>query len=95
MWIRTQTSTKILNTDNIVGIYIDISTSQIKAYIANSSEGDSVMLLASYNTIEDCKEVFDAIMLTITNPKFNYICLPLGSDVKDWINDLEKLLLKM
>lgn len=95
MWIRTQTNAKILNTDNIVGIFIDAVPCQIKAYIANSSEGDSVMLLASYNSMEDCKEVFDAIMLTITNPKFNYICLPLGSDVKGWINDLEKLLLKM
>ena len=81
MWIMNQTKTKIVNADNIVGIYVNSGMTQVLCTVVNTEES---VVLGNYKTVDECKEVVAAILLCVTNKKVNYICLPLAGSVDDW-----------
>ena len=84
MWIKTQTRYCLMNMDNMDYICIDLP----RKGIACKYKDESIMLLATYNTMEDCKKVFEGLnKATLAN--IPVVELPLGGDIDSWVKTID------
>lgn len=90
MWIMNQAKTKMINTNNVVGIYIDNAGHQIRASLVGI---DDVCVLGIYDKMEDCENVLAAILLTASSGKVTYITLPRADGVEKFMDEFNKILI--
>ena len=81
MWIKTQTRNCLINMENIDYICVDWGRKGISCKLKD----ESLLLLATYNTVDECNKVFDGIMMRMRS-MFTIIELPLGGDIDKWYN---------
>ena len=89
MWIKTQTKFCLMNTDNIEYICIDLR----RKGIACKCRDESLMILSTYNSMEECNKVFDGINKALFGG-IPVVELPLGGDIDSWLANVDKAALK-
>ena len=85
MWIRIQNEQMIINSDQLIDIFVDRSGTKIIAELTEH-EGH-LFTIAEYKDRDTCLKVLEAFFEN--TPYFNYVTLPLGGDVDEWIEALK------
>lgn len=80
MWIRTQNKQRIINSDQIIDIFID-KTGKI-IYAETTRDGD-FFTLGEYQDRETCLLVLSTILECVTSEQV-MVKMPLGSEVDNW-----------
>lgn len=71
MWIVNQSKTKIINTDNVVGVHV--SGRQVRCRALGIEES---IVLGEYDDVETCKNIVASILLCVCSGKVSYITMP-------------------
>lgn len=89
MWIRTQNKQRIINSDQIIDIFID-KTGKI-IYAETTRDGD-FFTLGEYQDRDTCMKILDnmSVIIGITG-KIPGIAMPLGGQVEEWCKFMEDL----
>lgn len=91
MWIRTQNKQRIINTDQIIDIFVGRTRTKI---IANTTCYDldaSEVILGEYEDKETCLEILDVLMIVGSHDDIKWLQLPLGGEVNSWFEDIRKI----
>lgn len=88
MWIRAQNKQRLINSDQIIDIFID-KTGKI-IYAETTRDGD-FFTLGEYQDRDTCLEILDVLMIVGSHDKVKWLQLPLGGDVESWLEDSHKL----
>lgn len=92
MWIRTQNKQRIINSDQIIDIFID-NTGKI-IYAETTRDGE-FFVLGEYQDRDTCLEILDVLMIVGGHDDVKWLQLPLGGDVKSWLEDSHKMAEKL
>ena len=76
MWIRTQNKQRIINSDQIIDIYVDKTGLKVMA----STRSGGVFVIGYYNDRDTCLKVLDDLFATCFPNGCTYR-MPLGGDV--------------
>lgn len=87
MWIRTQNKQRIINSDQIVDIFIDKTGTKIYAEVSIDRD---FILLGEYENRDICLHVLESISVVIGN-NIPMVTMPLGGEVDSWQEDMAKL----
>jgi len=83
MWIQTQNKQKIINSDQIIDIFIDKTGTKIMA--ETTRDGNFFTLLGEYPDRDTCMKILDHMSAIIgTTGKIAGIAMPLGGQIKEW-----------
>ena len=88
MWIRTQNKQRIINSDQIIDIFIDKTGKNI---YAETITKDSFFTLGEYQDRDTCLEILDVLMVVGSHDNVKWIQLPLGGDAESWLEDSHKM----
>ena len=88
MWIRTQNKQRIINSDQIIDIFVDKTGTKIMA--ETTRDGD-FFTLGEYKDRDTCLDILDVIMIVGAHEDVTFLQLPLGGDVKEWLEDSHRL----
>lgn len=88
MWIRTQNKQRIINSDQIIDIFIDRSGTKIMA--ETTSKDRDFFTLGEYENRDTCLHVLESISVVIGN-NIPMVTMPLGGEVDSWQEDMTKL----
>ena len=80
MWIRTQNKQRIINTDQIVDIFVDKTGTKI---YAESTIDRDFLVLGEYENRDTCLTILTEIHVAI-GAGVPIIEMPLGGDVDTW-----------
>lgn len=89
MWIQTQNKQRLINSDQIIDIYINKTGTSI---YANTIDPEEFKLLGEYPDRDTCMKILDhmSIIIGITG-KIPGITMPLGGGVEEWCEFMEDL----
>ena len=89
MWIQTQNKQRLINSDQIIDIFID-KTGKI-IYAETTRDGD-FFALGEYPDRDTCMKILEhmSIIIGITG-KIPGIAMPLGGQVEEWCNCMDDL----
>lgn len=93
MWIRTQNKQRIINSDQIIDIFINKTGTKIYANttVGHHEPGDtSQFILGEYKDRDTCLEVLEVILIVGGHKDVTWLQLPLGSDVEQWLEDIHR-----
>lgn len=92
MWIITQNKKVLINTDNIIMIFVTGGgNSIIKARIANATEKCiENVTLGEYKDKETCLKIFEQLSLVVCSD-IPGITMPLIEEVDKWLKDVSAL----
>lgn len=88
MWIRTQNKQMLINSDQIVDIFINKVGDTI--YAETTIDRDFIRL-GEYKDRDTCLEVLEVIMIVGGHKDVTYLQLPLGGDVEQWLEDIHRI----
>lgn len=88
MWVRTQNSQRIVNSDHIVDIFIDKDGTKIYAELSIDSRG--FILLGEYKDRDTCLEVLNGLNIIIGST-ITGIEMPLDGEVDTWNDEMEEM----
>ena len=88
MWIQTQNKQRIINSDQIVDIFIDKTGTKIYAEV--SIDDRDFILLGEYENRDTCLKVLEHITIGISS-KLLGIPMPLGGEVETWAEGIDKI----
>lgn len=80
MWIRTQNKQRIINSDQIIDIFVARTAPVI---YANTTDDADNIPLGEYKDKDTCLEVLNALLMLI-GTKHPSCEIPLGGDVDEW-----------
>ena len=83
MWIRTQNKQRIINSNQIVDIYINNKGTTIIAESVLNGEYATYFELGEYEDRDTCLKVLESVSFVIGS-KMPMIMMPLGGEVEDW-----------
>ena len=87
MWIRTQNRQRIVNTDQVIDIFVDKTGTKIMAETTRNRENGDFLTLGEYENRDTCLEILDVLMIVGDHDDVKWLQLPLGGDVESWLND--------
>ena len=93
MWIRTQNKQRIVNSDQIIDIFVDKTGTIIYANtnVGHHELGDtSQFILGEYQDRDTCLKVLDHIAV-VMGSIIPGIPMPLGGEVETWVEGIEKI----
>lgn len=94
MWITTQSKKVLINSDNIIMIFLTGGGDNIiKARIANATEKCTENItLGEYEDRETCLEILEHLSLIVGSdiPSIN---MPLNEEVNEWLEDIKTLVI--
>lgn len=90
MWIKTQNKRRIINSDQIIDIFVARTAPVL---YANTTDDGDFLILGEYKDKDTCLEVLNALVMLIgtNHPSCE---IPLGGDVDEWkkaVNELSSL----
>lgn len=88
MWIRTQNKQRIINSDQIIDIFVDKTGTKIMA--ETTRDGD-FFTLGEYKDRDTCLKILEHILMAIGRAKAPGITMPLGGDVESWEKAVEDI----
>lgn len=91
MWIRTQNKLRLVNTEQIVDIYIDLNGTRLFARISRD-DSSKFITLGEFKDKDTSLRVLDGITELIGEDKVKYINIPLGGDVDSWEGEIVRIL---
>lgn len=80
MWIRTQNKQRIINSDQIIDIFVARTAPVL---YANTTDDGDYVTLGEYKDKDTCLEVLSGLV-TLIGTKHPSCKLPLGGDVDEW-----------
>ena len=80
MWIRTQNKQRIINSDQIIDIFVDKTGTKIMA--RTTRDGD-FFTLGEYKDRDTCLGILDHILIVI-GKNLPMTVIPFGGDVDEW-----------
>lgn len=83
MWIRTQNKQRIINSDQIIDIFIDNTGKKI---LAETTRDGDFFALGEYENRDICMEILNHLFEASTFP-YSYESMPLGGDVDKWLRE--------
>ena len=92
MWIRTQNKQRIINSDQIIDIFID-KTGKI-IYAETTRDGD-FFILGEYPDRDTCLEILDVLMIVGSHDDVKWLQLPLGGETESWLVDSHRMAEKL
>ena len=92
MWITTDNKKVLINTDNIIMIFVTGGGNNIiKARIANTTEKCTENItLGEYKDRETCLEILEYLSLVVGS-NIPAITMPLIEEVDEWLKNVAKL----
>lgn len=87
MWIQTQNRQRIVNSDQIIDIFVDKTGTKIMA--ETTRDGD-FFTLGEYKDRETCLKVLEHISVGMSS-NLPGIPMPLGGEVDAWAEGLENI----
>ena len=92
MWITTQNKKVLINSDNIIMIFVTGGGDNIiKARIANATEKCiENITLGEYEDKETCLKILENLSLVV-GCNIPAITMPLIEEVDEWLKDVDKL----
>lgn len=89
MWIQTQNKQRLINSDQIIDIFID-KTGKI-IYAETTRDGD-FFTLGEYQDRDTCMKILNcmSVIIGITG-KIPGIAIPLGGQVEEWCKFMDEL----
>lgn len=94
MWIRTQNKQRIINSDQIVDIYINNRGTAIYAESVFDSE-NSYFVLGEFKDRDTCMNILEMLMAILGHDNIKWINIPLGGEVEEWIEKSGNVLGKL
>lgn len=91
MWIRTQNKQRIINSDQIIDIFVDKTGTKIMAETTRNRENGDFLTLGEYKDRDTCLKILELILTAIGRAKAPGITMPLGGDVENWERAIEEL----
>ena len=89
MWIQTQNKQRLINSDQIIDIYINKTGTSI---YANTIDPEEFKLLGEYQDRDTCMKVLNSMSVIIgITGKIPGIAMPLGGEVEEWCKLMEDL----
>ena len=88
MWIQTQNKQRIINSDQIIDIFVSKTETRI---IAETTKED-VIVLGEYQDRDTCLKILNcmSVIIGITG-KIPGIAMPLGEQIEEWTKCMEDL----
>lgn len=87
MWIRTQNRQRIVNSDQIIDIFVDKTGTKIMA--ETTRDGD-FFTLGEYKDRDTCLDILEHLGAVIGNNTF-IITMPLGGVIDEWKEGLREI----
>ena len=87
MWIRTQNKQRIINSDQIIDIFVSKTATKI---IAETTKED-VIALGEYKDRDTCLKVLEHITIGMISNLPVLIPMPLGEEVETWAEGIDKI----
>lgn len=88
MWIKSQTKNMIVNSEQMIDIFIDKSGNRIMC--ETTRDGD-FYVLGEYKDRDTCLKILDALISVIGHDECVYINMPLGGEVDSWYEDMTEI----
>lgn len=92
MWIMNQMKNRIINSDQIIDIFINRTGTEIMAETVIDNRDHPVPIhftLGEYKDRDTCLKVLWYI--AIVNSSLPVLAMPLGGEVDTWINDISEI----
>ena len=80
MWIQTQNKQRIINSDQIIDIFVDKTGTKIMA--ETTRDGD-FFTLGEYKDRDTCLKVLDRLLKVVLT-RYLWEEMPLGGEIEDW-----------
>ena len=90
MWIRTQNKQRVVNSDQIVDIFISNRGTAIIAGSVLNGEYATYFELGEYEDRDTCLKVLESLSIVIGS-KTPIIMMPLGGEVEDWRKEMTEI----
>ena len=87
MWIQTQNKQRIINSDQIIDIFVDKTGTKVMA--ETTRDGD-FFTLGEYKDRDTCLRVLASILVVIGS-RIPMITMPLGGEIDTWSKDIAEL----
>ena len=87
MWIQTQNKQRIINSDQIIDIFVDKTGTKIMA--ETTRDGD-FFTLGEYKDRDTCIKVLEHLSIGMVS-NLPGVPMPLGGEVEDWTEGLEEI----
>ena len=87
MWIRTQNRQRIINTNQVVDIFVGARGNTI--YAEPACEQDMISL-GEYKDRNECLKVIDIIHACF-DVNIKTLVMPLGGEVETWAEEIDKI----
>lgn len=89
MWIQTQNKQRLINSDQIIDIYINKTGTAI---YANTIDPEEFKLLGEYPDRDTCMKILEhtSVIIGVTG-KIPGIAMPLGGEVEEWCKFMDEL----
>ena len=88
MWIQTQNKQRVINSDQIIDIFVDRSGTKIMAETVIDT--NSHFALGEYKNRDICIEVLEYVAIA-TYSDLPVLPMPLGGEVNTWIEGISKI----
>lgn len=88
MWIRTQNKQRIINSDQIIDIFVGKSGTKIVANTTCYDLDASEVVLGEYKDRDTCIMVLNKL-LKLSICRYAWEEMPFDGDVKSWVKDIE------
>lgn len=87
MWIQTQNKQRIVNSDQVIDIFVDKTGTKIMA--ETTRDGD-FFTLGEYKDRDTCLKVLEHLSVGMSS-NLPGIPMPLGGEVEDWTKGIEEI----
>lgn len=87
MWIRTQNKQRIINSDQIVDIFV--ARTQPVIYANTTDDADNIVL-GEYKDKDTCLEILEFLFASIGS-KIPGVTMPLGGEIDTWKKNVAEI----
>ncbi len=94
MWIRTQNKQRIINSDQIVNIFIDNTGKKLIADTIRRQD-EFGLVLGEYQDRDTCLEILDVLMIVGSHDDVTWLQIPPKDEVESWLEDSHKMAEKL
>lgn len=87
MWIRTQNKQRIINSDQIIDIFVARTAPVI---YANTTDDGDFLILGEYKDKDTCLDILEHLLVNIGS-NVPAVGMPLGGEIEEWKKEAAKL----
>ena len=92
MWIQTQNKQRIINSDQIIDIFVARTAPVI---YANTTDDADNIVLGEYKDKDTCIDILEVILIVGSHDDVTWLRLPLGGDAEKWLEDSHRMAEKL